>query len=55
MTKTKAIYGIHKIDNKTFETLEDAESYLINLYPEYCTSKDATYDLCENLIWEDVA
>ncbi len=50
----KTIYGIHGNDNITFLTLEAAEDYLIENYPEYCCGKDATYDFCENMIWEDV-
>jgi hypothetical protein len=48
------IYGIHGED-KVFNTLEDAENYLIEHYPEFCGGKDATYDFCENMIWEEVA
>jgi len=47
-------YGIHNNDHITFLSLEAAEDYLIEKNPEFCSSKDATYDLCENLIWEDV-
>ena len=36
-----------------FLTLEAAEDYLINEYPEYFSCKDAGYDFCENMIWEE--
>ncbi len=50
----KTIYGIHNNDSVVFFSLEAAEDYLIKEYPEYCSGKDATYDFCENMIWEDV-
>ena len=52
-TINNTFYGIYKIDTVMFLTLEAAEDYLIDLYPEFCCSKDATYDFCENMIWED--
>ncbi len=50
----KTIYGIYEQDI-VFTSLEDAEYYLINQFPEHCGNKDAALDFCEQMIWEDVA
>jgi hypothetical protein len=47
------VYGIHCNDSILFLTLEAAEDYLIDNYPEHCSCKDAAYDFCEQMIWED--
>lgn len=47
------VYGIHNNNDVMFLTLEAAEDYLIKEYPENCRGKDATCDLCENMIWEE--
>jgi hypothetical protein len=50
----QTIYGIQTHGtNIIFLSLEEAEEYLIENYPEYCSGKDATYTFCENMIWED--
>ena len=49
----RTVYGIDGNDAITFFTLESAEDYLIEQNPEYCSSKDATYDFCEQMIWEE--
>ena len=53
MNMTDTVYGIHNNDSVLFMTLEAAEEYLIANYAEYCSHKDATYDFCENMIWEE--
>ena len=50
----KSAFGVNGHDNIVFLSLEAAEDYVIKNYPEFCFGKDATYDLCENMIWEDV-
>ncbi len=47
-------FGVFKHEHITFLSLEAAEDYVLAEYPELACSKDAAYDLCENLIWEDV-
>lgn len=49
----KTAFGIHDNNDIMFLTLDAAEDYLIAENPEYCSSKDATYDFCENMIWEE--
>jgi len=49
----RTIYGIHGNDNITFLTLEAAEEWLMNEYPEFCWTKDIAYDFCEQMIWEE--
>lgn len=50
----KTVYGIHNYDDKViFLTLDAAEDFLLKEYEEYCTSKDAYIDMCEQLIWEN--
>ena len=49
----QTVYGIHNNNCVIFLSLEAAEDYLIDQYPEYCSGKDATYDFCENMIWEE--
>ncbi len=49
----RVAYGVHRNDHVMFLTLDAAEAYLIDQYPEYCGSKDSTYDFCENMIWEN--
>lgn len=44
-------YGVHN-RSEIFNSLEEAEDYVLKEYPEYCMSKDAAYDLCENIIYE---
>lgn len=46
------VYTIYK-DTPVFLTLDEAESYLVENYPEYCGTKDGTIDFCENMIGED--
>lgn len=51
---SKTIYGINGEDI-IFKTLEEAENYLMDNYPEHCSCKDASIDFFENMIWEDAA
>jgi hypothetical protein len=50
----RTIYGVHDNDNITFLTLEAAEDWVIENYPEYCMCKDWSIDFLERMIWEDV-
>lgn len=49
----KTVFGVHNHNNIIFLSLEAAEDYVIEKYPEFCCGKDATYDFCERMIWED--
>lgn len=51
---TKTIFGIYN-ETQTFNTLEEAENYLMDNYPERCTCKDTAIDFFENMIWEEKA
>ena len=48
----RTIYGID--ERVAFFTLEAAQDYLFEQYPEYCCGKEAMMDLEERMIWEDV-
>jgi predicted methyltransferase len=53
MGMIETIYGIHVDDSVVFFTLDAAEEYAIQNYPEYCGHKDAAFYFCEDNIWED--
>lgn len=48
----ETVFGINGT-NVILYSLEEAEKYLIENYPEYCGYKDATIDFAERMIWED--
>lgn len=52
MISKKSIYKIHNNDEISFLSLEAAEYYIFEKYPEYITCKDQFIELCENLIDE---
>jgi len=42
------------VDDLKFETEEEANNYVIENYPEYCTCKDSWEVACENMVtWDD--
>lgn len=40
----------YNVDDQTFATLEEAEKYVWETYPEYISDKHSFYELCENKI-----
>jgi hypothetical protein len=47
------IFGIHGNNEINFFSLESAEDYLMESYPEHCGRKEQVMDFTENMIWED--
>lgn len=49
----RTIYGVRNHDDIFFLSLQGAESFVLENYPEYCMSKESAYDFMENMIYED--
>jgi hypothetical protein len=49
----RTVFGIHDNESVRFLSLEGAENYLMENYPEHIVNKDQAIEFMENMIWED--